>query len=151
MNLRQPPRVAETELDLDEPVAADARTHGQRHVRMDELEMRDLEPFAAAGRSPLRGECGRPQLDAERRAGFGGRNNEDGSLNTEHRDLLKEHDRGQTVRTESGWGLVPSRSKRAGSGVHVTFEGYSRVATLCHASCSEECTASASEADVARR
>ena len=65
-------------------------------------------PFAAAGDLAPGRQRGRAELNAERRPGFGGRNDEDGSLNLEHGDLLNEQTRGQTVRTESGCGLVPS-------------------------------------------
>jgi hypothetical protein len=38
-------RVADADLDLDDPVATDTRAHGKRQTVKDELEMSDLQTF----------------------------------------------------------------------------------------------------------
>ena len=147
-------RVAEADLDLDEAVAPDARAHGERHARMDELEMRDLQPLAAQGDLAVGGERGRPQLDAERRAGFGGRNDDDGSLNPEHGDLLNEHGwlRPSGQIPGAGWFQVARRGRGQ---VFMWLRGHiAGAAALCHHGDRRwQCTlpVDASEADVAGR
>src|ERR1700722_7614328 len=89
---------------------------------MDDLEMRHLDALAAAGDLQPRRQCGRAKLNAERRTGLSGRNNDDGSLNLKHLDLLNE----QTGARPSG--RIPGGDwfqvvQEGGSGFHVTFEG----------------------------
>ena len=81
---------AETEFDLDESVAAQAGAHRQRDAGVDDLEVRHLDPLTTtADLSPSR-QGSRTELDAECGSGFGRRNNDDGRLNLEHRNLLNE-------------------------------------------------------------
>ena len=65
------PRVAEAKADLDEPVAAEARGHRERHAGVDDLEVGQLEAPAAPGDLLPGGEGGRTKLGAERGAGLG--------------------------------------------------------------------------------
>ena len=82
-------RVAEADLNFDESIGAQARAHREGHAGMDDLEVRHLESLAATGDFAPGGEAGRAKLDAEGRAGLGGRNDDDGGLNLKHEKLLK--------------------------------------------------------------
>jgi hypothetical protein len=82
--------VAETKFDLDEPILAKVRAHRQRHARVDDLEMRHLDALAATRDLAPSRECGGAKLNAERSTGLSGRDNDDGSLNLKHRNLLDD-------------------------------------------------------------
>lgn len=87
---RRLPRIAEAEFDLDEPVTAEARAHRQRHAAVDDLEVRHLDSLATTGDLSPRRQRGGLDLDTKRSTGLSGRNNDNGSLNLEHRNLLNE-------------------------------------------------------------
>jgi hypothetical protein len=95
------PRVTDTEANLDEPIFPNARRDGERDTGMDDLEIRYLDTLPAACDFVPSGHRRRTDLHAEGLARFGRRNNDDGSLNLEHMDLLKEQ-KDQTLRTDSG-------------------------------------------------
>jgi hypothetical protein len=84
------PWVSKAEFDHDEPILAQARTYRERHALENDLEMGQLQPLAEAGkRTPGR----KPSLAlpvAKGRAGLGGENEDDGSLETKHHDDLVE-------------------------------------------------------------
>src|SRR5580693_5164751 len=85
------------------------REHGERKFAEDELEMCDLQPLRRQSDLTIRGEGCRPQMGAEGHPGFGRRDDKDGSLNTEHVDLSKEH----------GWLRPSGRSPGAGCSNHL--------------------------------
>jgi hypothetical protein len=92
------PGITDTKADFDKAVAQDARAHGQRHAGMDDLEIRHLNTLAATRYlTPGRQGSG-TELNAERGTGLGGWDDDDGSLNLEHRNLLNE----QTMVRPSG-------------------------------------------------
>ena len=84
----RPTRVAEPDLDFDDAVAPDARAHGKRQTREDELEMRNLQPLRRKGDLAIGGEAGRVEMDAHCQLGVGGGDDENGSLNLKHGDLF---------------------------------------------------------------
>jgi hypothetical protein len=87
---RRLPWITDTKADFDKAIAPDARAHGKRDARVDDLEIRHFDTMAATGDfAPCR-QSGRAKLDPESSPSFGGWNNDDGSLNQEHRNLLKE-------------------------------------------------------------
>lgn len=63
---RRLPGITETEPDLDEAIAADARAHRQRHARMDDLEIRHLDALAATRDLTPGGESSGAKLGAQR-------------------------------------------------------------------------------------
>ena len=89
---RRQTRITEADLDFDNAVAADPRTHGQRQVEECELEMRDLQPLRRDSDFPIGGKTCPAETAAKRLPGFGGGKDENRSLNSEHDDLFKEHD-----------------------------------------------------------
>jgi len=95
---RRLPRITDTKADFDKAIAADARAHGERDARVDDLEIRHFDTLAAAGNFTPGRESSRAKLDPERSTSLGGWNNDDGSLNLEHRNILKE----QTEVRQSG-------------------------------------------------
>jgi hypothetical protein len=124
-------RVAEAEADLDEAVAPQARADGQRHPLVDDLEMRHLQPLATAGKLAPGRQRGRAKLNAERRAGLDGRNDDDGSLDLEHGDLLDGHAWARPSGQSPGAGCF-KRSKRFE--VRCSWDGraYSSLPARCH-------------------
>jgi hypothetical protein len=99
-------RIAETDLDLDNAVAADPRAHSKRQVEEGELEMRDLQPLRRDGNFPIGGKGGPAKAPAKCLPGFESGDNEKRSLNPEHCDLFKEQDWTNTARKKSGCGLT---------------------------------------------
>jgi hypothetical protein len=57
---------------------------------MDDLKMRHLDALAATRDLTPSCERGGAKLNAERDAGLGGRDNDDGGLNLKHRNLLND-------------------------------------------------------------
>jgi hypothetical protein len=109
------PRVAKAEFDHDEPVLAQARTDGERHVHDDDLEMRHLQPLTAVSELTPGSKPSRTKLDPERRPGLGREDNDNGSLNTKHDDLLKEQTRTKPTGQSPGAGWFRCSRK---SGAH---------------------------------
>jgi hypothetical protein len=84
------PWITDAKTDFDKAVAPNARAHRERDAGVEDLEVGHLETLAAARDLAPSRQGSRTELNAERRASLGRRNNDDGSLNLEHRNLLEE-------------------------------------------------------------
>jgi hypothetical protein len=128
---RRLPWITDTKADFDKAIAPDARAHGQRDARVDDLEMRHFDTLAAPGDFAPRRQSGRAKLNAERSTSLGGRNNDNGSLNLEHRNLLK----GQTKVRPSGRipGGLNYGCRRGADQVFMRYIFNSWLGAPCHA------------------
>jgi len=89
-NSRGLPWITDAKTDFDKAVAPNARAHRERDSGVDDLEVGHFETLAAPrDLAPSRQGSG-TELNAERRASLSRRNNDDRSLNLEHRNLLEE-------------------------------------------------------------
>ena len=81
-------RIAEADLNFDDAVATNARTHGKRQAMEDELEIRDLQSLRSDGDLAIGGEPRGLEIGAESDLGLGGGDDENGSLNAKHFEPL---------------------------------------------------------------
>jgi hypothetical protein len=80
-------RVAKADLNFDDAVATNARTHGKRQAMEGELEIGDLQSFRSYGDLSVGSEPRGLELGPESRLGLGGGDDENGSLNAKHLNL----------------------------------------------------------------
>jgi hypothetical protein len=71
-------RITDTKLDLDKPVRPNAGAHCQRHARVDDLEMRHLDPLPTARDFPPGCQRGGADLGSERCTSLGSWNDNNG-------------------------------------------------------------------------
>jgi hypothetical protein len=105
-------RVAKADLNFDDTIPTDARTHGERQAMEDELEIRDLQPFRSHGDLAVGVEPRGLEINPESDLGLSGRDDENGSLNAEHLNLIFD-ERAKTPPPDKSGGVF-KRSKRFG-------------------------------------